>query len=133
MQNIKKPELMSPAGDWTSLCAAINAGTDAIYFGIKGANMRATAKNFELNQLPKITEFCHKKNIKSYLTINTIIYNEELQFINRLLKKAKLASIDAIICWDMGVVSLAKKLDIPIFLSTQASVANSKALEFYNK
>lgn len=126
-------ELLSPAGDWPSLRAAIEAGADAVYFGIKDLNMRMKTKNFSLSELNKITKLCHKNKIKCYLTLNSIIYDNELEKLNKILKKAKQAKIDAIIAWDLAVLNLANKYNIPIHLSTQASVSNSESLKLYKK
>ena len=126
-------ELLSPAGDWPSLRAAIEAGADAIYFGIKELNMRMKTKNFNLSDLNKITKLCHKNKIKCYLTLNSIIYDNELEKLNKILKKAKQSKIDAIIAWDLAVLNLANKYKIPIHLSTQASVSNSESLKLYKK
>jgi len=128
-----KPELLAPVSDFTSLRAAIDAGTDSVYFGLKELNMRVTAKNFEIGDLKKISELCHKNKVKAYLALNTIVYDEEIKHINKILKKAKEANIDAIIAWDLAVVQEARKLKIPIHLSTQASVSNIEALKFYEK
>ena len=126
-----KPEIMSPAGDWVSLRAAIDAGCDAVYFGIKGINMRAGAKNFEISNLKKITQICHKNDVKAYLALNTIVYEKEIKNIAKILTKAKAAGIDAVICWDMAVIREAKKQKIPIFISTQMSVSNSQSIIFF--
>lgn len=128
-----KPELLAPIQDFTSLRAAIASGADAVYFGIRGFNMRAGAKNFEVKDLKKITKLCHQHKIKAYLALNTIVFDAELKPVEKILKQAKLAQIDAVICWDMAVVALAKKLGLTIHLSTQASVANSQALAVYKK
>ncbi len=130
---MKKPELLSPASNWPMLVAAINAGADSVYFGLKQLNMRATAKNFELRELKKIADYCHKNNVKAYLTLNTIIYEDELKTLNKILNKAKEAKIDAVICWDLAVIQYAKKIKMPIILSTQASVSNSAAIKEYEK
>ena len=132
-----KIELLSPAGSFPSLIAAIEAGADAVYFGLDepGMNMRAKAKNFSLKDLPKIKELCEKnkkKKVKRYLTLNTIIYDSELQRVEKILKDSK-EYIDAVICWDLSVISLCKKFKIPFHISTQASVSNKKAAEFYKK
>ena len=124
-------ELISPAGDWISLRAAIEAGADAIYFGIKEFSMRS--KNFKLSELKEITKECHKNKVKAYLTLNTIVYEEELKQINQILKQVKAAKIDAIHAWDMAIIKEAIKLKIPVHLSTQASVSNSEAAKFYKK
>lgn len=130
---MKKPELLSPIQDFTSLQAAIQGGCDAVYFGIKGFNMRAGAKNFNVNDLKKISKICHENKVRAYLAVNTIIYEDEIKKVESLLKKTKAAKIDAIICWDMAVIELVKKLKMELHISTQASVANSKSAEFYRK
>jgi|TARA_Y100000310_G_scaffold317795_1_gene371070 putative protease len=128
-----KPELLSPVQDFVSLTAAIQAGADAIYFGIKGLNMRAGARNFLIKDLKKIIEQCHKNKVKAYLAINTIIYDKELKNVQSLLKKAKQAKIDAIIAWDFSIINEANKLNIPIHISTQASLANFEAVKTLKK
>jgi putative protease len=133
MIKIKKPELLAPIQDYTSLNAAINNGADAVFFGIKGFNMRAGAKNFTVKDLPKIVKIARKNNVKTYLAINTIIYEEEIKKVEEILKKVKAAKISAIICWDFAVIQIAKKLKIEVHISTQASIANSETAEFYRK
>jgi len=130
---MKKPELLAPVQDYASLSAAINNGADAVFFGIKGFNMRASAKNFTLKDLPKISTIAKKNNIKTYLAINTIIYQEDLKKLETILKQVKKAKIDAIICWDYSIIKIAKKLNIEIHISTQASVANSESANLYKK
>ncbi|MBW2996189.1 U32 family peptidase [Candidatus Woesearchaeota archaeon] len=128
-----KPELISPAGDWISLRAGIDAGADAVYFGLKEFSMRAKAKNFDLKELKKVVDECHKKKVKAYLALNTIIYEDELEKIKNILKEVKKAKVDAIHAWDLSIVGEALKLKIPVHLSTQASVSNSEAAKFYKK
>lgn len=123
-----KPELMSPAGNWTSLQAAIHAGADAIYFGLRGFNMRDNSQNFRVAELPRIARTCRQAGVRAYLTLNTIIYDNELARVRRLLAAAAAAAIDAVICWDMAVIEAATALGLPVFLSTQMSVANSASL-----
>lgn len=127
-----KYELLVPAGSFPSLIAAVNAGADAVYFGLQGFNMRATARNFTLNDLPKIAEICKPRKVKKYLTLNTIIYDNEIKDIEEIIKKAR-KYIEAIICWDLSIIDLCKKYKIPFHISTQASVANSQAAKFYKK
>ncbi|MDD5086851.1 MAG: U32 family peptidase [Candidatus Nanoarchaeia archaeon] len=129
----KKPEIMAPAGNYESLVSAINAGADAVYLGVNEFNMRATAKNFSIKELDKVVSYAHKRKVKIYLTVNTIIFENELSKVKEFIKKAKKANIDAIICWDMSVLSECKKQKIDAFLSTQASASNSYACEFYRK
>ncbi|HPA25590.1 MAG TPA: peptidase U32 family protein [bacterium] len=128
---IIKPELLAPVQDYITLKAALENGADAVYFGIVGFNMRANAKNFALKDLKKIAQLCHKQNVKAYLALNTIVFDNELKNVEKILKTAKKAGVDAIIAWDMAVVTLAKKLKLEVHLSTQASVANSQAAVFY--
>ncbi len=125
------PELLAPAGDHASLKTAAENGADAVYFGTKFMNMRDTAGNFELSELKNVVDFLHTRQMKGYLTLNTIVYNSELPKVRQVLETAKSAGIDAVICWDTAVISMAKELGIPIHLSTQASVSNIEALKFY--
>lgn len=127
-----KYELLAPAGDFPMLVAAVNAGADAVYFGLKEFSMRAGAKNFEIKDLNQIERICKPKNVKRYLTLNTIIYDTELKKIEKIIKKIK-NKVDAVICWDLAVVNLCRKYNIPFFISTQASVANTEAAKFYRK
>ena len=127
----KRPEIMSPAGDFICLDAALQAGADAVYFGLKGSNMRAGAKNFEPADMKKIVRKCSKFGAKAYLTLNTIYYEGEEKLLERQIKAAKSAGVSAVIAWDLGAISLANKTGIPVHLSTQASVANSEALALY--
>ena len=124
---------MAPAGDWTMLRSVVNAGANAIYFGTDQLNMRAKAKNFQIENLPEIVTFCKSKNVKTYLTINTIIYENEIDQAYELIAKAKSAGIDMIICWDLSVIDLCNKLNIPFAVSTQASISNSVSAEMYKR
>jgi len=130
---MKKVELLSPAGDFASLRAAVENGADAVYFGIKQLNMRAAAKNFSLSDIKKVVDYCHKNKVKAYLTLNTIIYDKEIKTAEKILKKAKDAKVDAIIAWDFAVLQLCKKLKLKIHLSTQANITNSEEIKFYKK
>ncbi|MBD3203785.1 U32 family peptidase [Candidatus Woesearchaeota archaeon] len=128
---MKIPELLAPAGSWESLSAAVKAGADSVYFGIKELNMRETAKNFNLDDLEKITGFCRKNKVKAYLTLNTIIYENEIDSVKKILVAAKNAKIDAVICWDFAVIEECNNLKIPFHISTQASVSNSESAKFF--
>src|SRR3989344_5163453 len=121
-------ELLAPAGDWSMLRAAIKAGCDAVYFGIQGLNMRAAAHNFELKEVKKIVSFCHQHKAKAYCAVNVIIYEKELKLLDKILPTLKQAKVDAVICWDFAVIDLCEKLNLPIHLSTQASLSNSQAI-----
>ncbi len=131
--NQKPPyELLAPVGNFPMLVAAVNAGANAVYFGIQGFNMRAGARNFELKDLPKIKEICKPKKIKMYLALNTIMYDEELMKVEKIIKTAK-KYVDAVICWDLSVINLCKKHKVEFHISTQSSVANSEAAKVYKK
>ena len=105
MKNL--PEIMAPAGDFPSLDAAIKAGADAVYFGVKGFNMRAGAKNFSVAEIKKVAGICKSAGVKSYITLNTIYYGSELKKLERLIVKISAAKIDAVIAWDFGAIALA--------------------------
>jgi len=128
-----KPELMAPAGNWTMLHSIINSGADAVYFGVDKLNMRAAAKNFSVDELPEIANLCNSRNVKSYLTLNTIIFEEELDEVEEIIIKAKEAGLDRIICWDLAVAELCSKHKYPFCISTQGSVSNSLAASVYKK
>ena len=122
----KKFELLAPAGDIACFIAAVNAGADAVYFGLKEFNMRDTARNFSFSDLNKMQKY----KVKKYLALNTIIYDSEIPKVEKIIKKVK-GKVDAIICWDLAVINLCRKYKIPFHISTQASVANSEAVRFY--
>ncbi|MCL5018487.1 MAG: U32 family peptidase [Candidatus Pacearchaeota archaeon] len=126
----KKYELLAPAGDFSMLAAAVNAGADAVYFGLKEFSMRAKAGNFTIKDLDEIAQICKPKGVKRYLTLNTIIYNSELKTIEKIIQKIK-GKVDAVICWDFAVIQLCRKYQIPFFISTQASVSNIESAKFY--
>ncbi len=126
-----KTAILAPVGNWEMLSTAIKSGADEVYFGIKGLNMRERAKNFDITELKKVVETCHKHNVKANLTLNTIIFDNELETVKHVLTEAKHAGIDAVICWDHAIISMCKELGLNIHLSTQASVANSEAVRFY--
>ncbi len=126
-------EITAPVGDYETLMSAIKAGADSVYFGIKNLNMRAwAADNFELKDLKKIKAICKKHKVKAYLTLNTIIYDNDLKLMKQIVNKAKQAKIDAIVAHDISVLEYAKG-KIPIHISTQANISNSEALKFYSK
>jgi len=128
-----KPELMAPAGDWTMLRAAVNNGADAVYFGLDKLNMRAKASNFTIEQLPEIISFCKEHKVKTYLTLNTIVFEEELAELEQIIIAAKQNGVDRIICSDLAVADLCHKHDFPFCISTQSSVSNSLAADVYKR
>lgn len=132
-KRISKPELMSPAGDWTMLRTAIKAGADAVYFGVDKLNMRAKARNFSVDELSQISRFCRSKKVKTYLTLNTIVFEDELAEAEQIIKSAKKAKIDRIICSDLAVAELCNKNKIPFCISTQSSISNSLSASVYKR
>lgn len=125
-------EIMSPAGSYESLMAAINAGAGSIYFGVGALNMRSrSAANFTLDDLQQITDICREHNVKSYLTVNTIVYNDEIQKAHDLLDAAKRCQVTAIIASDMAVIQYARQIGLEIHLSTQCNVTNVEAVRYY--
>jgi putative protease len=126
-------ELMAPAGSYESLQAAIQGGADSVYFGIEQLNMRArSSNNFTLDDLKEIASRCNEAGIKSYLTVNTVIYDHDLQLMKRIVKGAKDCGITAIIASDQAVLMAAKELQMPVHISTQANVSNIEAVKFYS-
>ncbi len=130
-KNSDKPELMCPAGDWTMLSAVVNAGADAVYFGVDKLNMRAKAANFKIHELSEVVSFCKKNNVKTYLTLNTIVFEEEQREVDEIISEAKKFGVDRIICWDLAVAMKCKENEIPFCISTQASISNSASAAFY--
>ena len=134
MNNIShKPELMAPVGDWIMLRAAVSNGADAIYFGLDKLNMRAKAANFTVEELPEIISFCKEHNVKTYLTLNTIVFEEELAELEEIIKASKKNNVDRIICSDLAVADLCYKYQLPFCISTQSSISNSLAADVYKR
>jgi putative protease len=130
---MKKIELMAPAGNFESLQAAINNGADSVYFGVDQLNMRARASmNFCMEDLQEIANRCHPKGIRTYLTLNTIIYDHDLSVVKTLLQKAKEANISAIIASDQAVIATARQLGLEVHISTQLNVTNIETVKFYS-
>ena len=127
----KNVELISPAGDMTSLVTALKAGADAVYFGAEGYNMRAGSSNFTPTDFPAVRALCNNYDAKAYLALNTIVYDGELKKMTQTVTAARTAGIDAVICSDMAVIEACRKIDMPFHISTQASVSNYSAVQFY--
>lgn len=125
-------EIMSPVGSYESLSAAIAAGAGSVYFGVGAMNMRSrSAANFTFEDLANIVRICQEHEVKSYLTVNTIIYNDEIQQMHELLDAAKACGVTAIIASDMAVIQYAREKGIEIHLSTQCNVTNVEAVRYY--
>ena len=130
--NRKDYEIMAPVGSYESLMAAINAGADSIYFGIEGLNMRSkSANNFTTEDLYKIAAICREHDVKSYLTVNTIIYDEDLELMRKIIDSAKDADVSAIIAADVAPMLYARSIGVEVHLSTQLNITNVEALRFY--
>ena len=129
----KDIELMAPAGSYESLMAAINAGADSVYFGAGNLNMRSrSSANFSLKDLRKIADICHEHNVKPYLTVNTVIYDEEIDEVKRVIETAKESGISAIIASDMSVINYCRRIGVEVHASTQLNVSNSEAVRFFS-
>ena len=127
-----KIEIMAPVGSWESLAAALQGGANAIYFGVGQLNMRSrSAANFTLDDLPLICRRAHQAGVRSYLTVNTIVYDAEMDYLDRLLDAAREAGVSAIIASDMAVILRARARGIEVHISTQCNVSNCEAVRFY--
>jgi len=125
-------EIMAPVGSYESLQAAIQGGADAVYFGIDQLNMRAgSTNNFTMNDLPEIVSICSKNGLKTYLTVNIVVYDRELKQMQELIESAVKCGITAIIASDMAAISYCRKAGAEVHLSTQVNVTNIEAVEFY--
>lgn len=134
MKNIADYEIMAPVGSYDSLAAAIQGGADSIYFGIEGLNMRAkSSNNFTLDDLKNIVKICQENNMKSYLTVNTIIYDNDISLMHKIVDAAKAANLSAIIASDVSVMMYARSIGVEVHLSTQLNITNSEALKFYGQ
>ncbi|MDI9521799.1 MAG: peptidase U32 family protein [Bacteroidota bacterium] len=132
MKHIHDYEIMAPAGSYESLWAAIQGGADSIYFGIEGLNMRAkSSNNFTVDDLHAIAEICRDNGIKSYLTVNTIIYDQDMGLMRKIVDAAKEAGLTAIIAADVAVLLYARSIGVVVHLSTQLNITNIESLEFY--
>ena len=125
-------EVMAPVGSRESLAAAIQAGADSIYFGIGQLNMRShSANHFDINDLHEIAETCDRHGIKTYLTVNTIIYDDDLDAMRQIIDAAKVAGITAVIASDVAVMVYCRQVGVEVHLSTQLNISNVEALKFY--
>ncbi len=123
---------MAPVGCYESLHAAIDAGADAIYFGVEGLNMRARSSvNFTLDDLHNIARICDENGVKSYLTVNTIIYDGDIETCHSVIDAVKQSGISAIIASDIAAISYARSIDVEVHISTQVNVSNIEAVRFY--
>jgi U32 family peptidase len=127
-------EIMAPVGSWESLTAALQAGTDSVYFGIDRLNMRSQSTvNFTFEDLRKIVEICHQANVKTYITLNTILYDHDLSLMRDLVDAAKNYGIDAAIASDIAAINYADSVGMEVHISTQLNVSNLEAVKFFSK
>jgi putative protease len=126
-------ELLAPVRDEVSFAAAMDAGANSVYFGLGTLNMRAASKGIEPDQLPMIVNRAHQRGVKVYITINSIIYDNEIKLVESLLGTIAKAKADAVICWDHAVIESCREKGIPFHISTQANISNLRAVQFYEK
>lgn len=125
-------EIMAPVGSREALAAALKAGADSIYFGIEALNMRAhSASRFSVDDLHEIARQCNERGVKSYLTVNTIIYDEDVDLMHRICDAAHAAGISAVIACDVAVMTYCNRIGLEVHLSTQLNISNAEALKFY--
>lgn len=128
----QKIEIMSPVGSYEALAAAIQSGAGSVYFGVGQMNMRSrSSANFSLDDLENICNICKEHNVRSYLTVNTIIYNQEIEEMQQLLEHAQKCGISAIIASDFAVIQYCQKIGLEIHISTQCNITNVEAVRFY--
>ncbi|MHA1369514.1 MAG: peptidase U32 family protein [Promethearchaeota archaeon] len=127
-----KPELLSPCKNWKALKAA-TPYADAVYFGSHVLNLRQAADNFALSELSSVAKYCHERNIKAYLTLNAIIYDNEIDVLQDAMETAKSSEIDAVIVHDMAAVQAAKDVGIEFHMSTQSNISNYLAARYYEQ
>lgn len=132
MMNRKDFEIMAPVGSYESLRSAINAGADAVYFGVEGLNMRSRSSvNFTLDDLRRISQICDENGVKSYLTVNTIIYDEDMEKMRAIIDAVACSGISAIIASDIAAILYARSKGVEVHISTQLSVSNTETLRYY--
>ena len=125
-------EIMAPVGSRESLAAAIKAGADAVYFGIEGLNMRSrSSANFTADDMAEIAALCSEKGLKTYLTVNTIIYDGDMTKLEEIVSRAKEAGISAIIASDIAAIEVARRHEVEVHISTQCNISNYEAVKFY--
>lgn len=131
-ESIKDFEIMAPVGSRDSLSAALKAGADSVYFGVEQLNMRShSANHFTIDDLREIASTCKKHGVKSYLTVNTIIYGEDITLMHEIVNAAKEAGISAVIASDVAVMTYCRSIGQEVHLSTQLNISNIEALKFY--
>ena len=134
MMDRKELEIMAPAGNFECLHAAIQGGADSVYFGVGKLNMRShSAANFQPEDLAEVVRICREAGVRSYLTLNITLYEEELDAMRSTLDAAKAAGVDAVIASDMAAIEYCRKVGLEVHISTQLSISNSESLRFYSQ
>jgi len=127
-------EIMAPAGSYESLMAAIQGGADSVYFGVEQLNMRArSSANFTINDLHEIVRIAKEHNLKTYLTVNTVLYDQDLPVMRSIIDAAKTSGLTAIIASDQAAINYANSIGVEVHISTQVNITNIEALKFYSK
>ena len=123
---------MAPAGNFECLMAAIQGGADSVYFGVGNLNMRShSANNFTNEDLPEVVRICREHGVKTYLTLNIVVYQTEMEDVRKALEAARDSGVSAVIASDMAVIQMARSLGIEIHASTQMNISNFEAVKFY--
>lgn len=133
MNSFSPPEVLAPIGSFEALSAAVQAGADSVYFGIEQLNMRArAANNFELNDLKSIVEQSNQSHVKAYLTLNTVLYDHDIQLMRRIMDQAKQHGVHGVIVSDHAAMAYGKSIGIPLHISTQSNISNIETVEFFS-
>jgi U32 family peptidase len=134
MSSRKNIELMAPVGSYESLAAAVKAGADAVYFGVGKMNMRSrSSNNFSVEDLKQIADYCRENYVKSYLTVNTVVYDEEISEMKKIIEAAKENNISAVIASDIAVMKYARQIGVEVHASTQLNISNIEAVAFFSE
>ena len=131
-RTLPAPELLAPAGDWEAMRAAVANGADAVYFGLSNFNARARAANFAPEELPAVMRFLHARNVKGFVTLNTLIFSDELPAVAEFVKECAESGVDAVIVQDLGLVRLIKRIapTLPVHASTQMTLTEPRGVAF---
>ncbi len=127
-------EIMAPVGSWESLAAALDAGADSVYFGVEGMNMRArSSANFSLDDMGEIVRRARARGVKTYVTLNTVIYDDDMQLMHRIIERAMAVGVDAVIASDQSVIMFALEGGMEVHISTQLNISNIDSVRFYSR
>lgn len=134
IEKAKSFKILAPAGNWESLRTAVKAGADAVFFGIADFNMRAgAARNFTFADLPEIAKYCSAENVETCVTVNTVLYDSDLETMRQVVDAVKAAGCDAVIVADVAALQYANSIGVQAYISTQMSVSNIEAVRYFSK